>query len=845
MTYLEFFKQATRSEKAPAGLDPFPYQSRLVQKDWPDLLDVPTGLGKTAAVVLAWLYKRRVLKQADTPRRLVYCLPMRVLVEQTQRTCESWLGNLGALGEPGQDRVSVNVLMGGSEDLERPVWAEHPEQEQILIGTQDMLLSRALMRGYGMSRYQWPVHFAWLHNDAMWVFDEVQLMGPGLVTSAQLDALRSKLASARSSRSLWVSATLRREWLETVDFKPDKLCSLELSDAEKISDAVRKRRESFKPLAPSPAALTGEDKTSTTSYLSALADQIRVAHKSGTTTLAILNTVERAQGLLGALDSRFDPAPARKRNKTEPPIPPPSSAPERLLIHSRFRAAERAQRNRKLEEAIDPNGPGRIIVATQAIEAGVDLSARVLFTELAPWSSVVQRFGRCNRYGEFNESHDAQVFWMDVADAKPYESADLEVARKVLTTLHSAAPASLPRVTAEAPLHPVLRRKDFLDLFSTEADLSGFDVDIAPYVRDSDDADVLLFWRQWATDEEAKDQAPASSEELCRAGLGATSKLLKRLQAGDVFVWDTRERDWSRIAHPSSQRLRPGMTLMIRAACGGYSERFGLDAEQKLEVARLQPSRGATIEALDDDHRSLLRYAVPLSRHLADVEREARALCESLNSEQAAAVVRAALWHDVGKAHGAFQSMLRIAHQLGTGEALGEGQWAKSGATPDPLTGAARKSGRPRYQVPGEDGPRKHFRHELASTLAWLDQHNGEEDADLIAYLIAAHHGKVRMSLRAWPKETEAPDGRLFARGVWEGDALPRVVFEDGASVPETTLHLDLMRLGEGPQGSSWTTRTQRLLAELGPFRLAWLESLVRVADWRATRAEQEAGNVC
>ena len=36
----------------------------------------------------------------------------------------------------------------------------------ILIGTQDMLLSRALMRGYGMSRYQWPVHFALLHNDA-------------------------------------------------------------------------------------------------------------------------------------------------------------------------------------------------------------------------------------------------------------------------------------------------------------------------------------------------------------------------------------------------------------------------------------------------------------------------------------------------------------------------------------------------------------------------------------------------------------------------------------------------------------------------------------------------------
>ncbi|MGQ0619681.1 MAG: type I-G CRISPR-associated helicase/endonuclease Cas3g [Panacagrimonas sp.] len=849
MDFATFFFDATAKDGV-SGQTPFAYQERLATEAWPDLLDVPTGMGKTAAVVLSWLWKRgwrnaeRIAPDADTPRRLVYCLPMRVLVEQTERVCESWLRNLGALGKPGEYRVSVNVLMGGSEDLEKPVWAEHPEQDQILIGTQDMLLSRALMRGYGMSRYQWPVHFAWLHNDAMWVFDEVQLMGPGLVTSAQLDAFRHKLAGTRTSRSLWVSATLRREWLETVDFKPETLFSLELSEAEKVCDAVRMRRESFKPLACSTAALAGEDRSSIATYSSALADQIRTAHKPGTTTLAILNTVERAQSLMRSLESLFDPAPAAKRNQAEPAMPPLSIAPERLLIHSRFRAAERAQRNRKLEEVLDPGGPGRIIVATQAIEAGVDLSARVLFTELAPWASMVQRFGRCNRYGEFNQSGDAQVFWMDVADAKPYESADLEVARKLLTTLQSAAPASLPPVTAQAPLHPVLRRKDFLDLFSTEADLSGFDVDIAPYVRDADDSDVLLFWRQWNTDAEAGDQAPASREELCRAGLGAAAKLLKPLKGGDVFIWDTREREWSRIASPGNQRLRPGMTLMIRAACGGYSERFGLDAEQKAGVTVLPSSRGATVEALDDDHRSQQRHAVSLSRHLADVEREARALCDSLKPDQAAAVIRAALWHDVGKAHAAFQSMLRTAHLKSAGEALGDGLWAKSGSTPDPATGVARNSGRPRYQVKGETRARKHFRHELASAVAWLDQHDGEDDADLIAYLIAAHHGKVRMSLRAWPGETEAPAGRLFARGIWEGDVLPQLRFDDGASVPETTLHLDLMQLGEGRQGPSWTTRTQRLLAEFGPFRLAWMEALVRVADWRATRAEQEAGNV-
>ena len=55
--------------------------------------------------------------------------------------------------------------MGGEDSGE---WDIHPEREAILIGTQDMLLSRALNRGYGMSRYRWPMHFGLLNNDALW-----------------------------------------------------------------------------------------------------------------------------------------------------------------------------------------------------------------------------------------------------------------------------------------------------------------------------------------------------------------------------------------------------------------------------------------------------------------------------------------------------------------------------------------------------------------------------------------------------------------------------------------------------------------------------------------------------
>ena len=82
------------------------------------------------------------------------------------------------------------MMMGGSDRTE---WRVHPERATILIGTQDMLLSRALMRGYGMSRFGWPIDFSLLHTDALWIFDEVQLMGSGLATSAQLEAFRRLL----------------------------------------------------------------------------------------------------------------------------------------------------------------------------------------------------------------------------------------------------------------------------------------------------------------------------------------------------------------------------------------------------------------------------------------------------------------------------------------------------------------------------------------------------------------------------------------------------------------------------------------------------------------------------
>ena len=90
---------------------PFPFQERFATDgEIPGLVDVPTGLGKTAMAVLGWLWRRRFAAdsvRAKTTRRLVYCLPMRTLVEQTCGNAVLWLDRTGLLGESGFRSVAT------------------------------------------------------------------------------------------------------------------------------------------------------------------------------------------------------------------------------------------------------------------------------------------------------------------------------------------------------------------------------------------------------------------------------------------------------------------------------------------------------------------------------------------------------------------------------------------------------------------------------------------------------------------------------------------------------------------------------------------------------------------
>ncbi len=766
----ELYERAT-------GHAPFPFQVAFAEADaLPDVLAVPTGAGKTATVVIGWLWRRRfgsVGQRTNTPRRLVFCLPMRALVDQTESVARTWIERLGLGGE-----VSVHTLQGGSVDSS---FDDAPEREAVLIGTQDQLLSRALNRGFGMSRFRWPVHFAWLNSDVLWVMDEVQLMGVGVSTAAQLQAFREQLGAARPAHTLWMSATMPEAKLRTVDFQRP-LARAGLGERDIAHPVLAQRLSAKKTLSLAESAFDPKSG-------SRLAAEVLAAHVPGTLTIAVVNRVARAQSLAAGLRAQA--------KRTSPGL-------DIRLVHGRFRPADR----KAMELGALERGFDGILVATQAIEAGVDISARTLFTELAPWSSLVQRFGRCNRSGEHA---DARVIWLDIPDdhSAPYSPEQLQQARERVRACTEVGPSALPVFGDEsAPEVPVLRKRDLLELFDTSADLAGCDVDISRFVRSSDaDRDVQIAWRTWEGDVPPANLPALARDELCRAPLGDAQKLLKN---ADAFRWDSLEGAWARV---DAKRLVPGMTLLVDAAVGGYTESLGFTGDSN-DRPRPFPVQG---DGADHDESDMLtlgasRY-VALAEHSNDAAEELAILESQLGGNDPwPLLARAARAHDLGKAHPAFQAMLVAALDDGDPRRH-EGPWAKS----DGLGGGKHI--------------RRHFRHELASALARLDE--GADDLEV--FLIAAHHGKVRLALRARPDE-HPPRGVRAALGVWDGDELPAVDLGGGVSSRATTLSLDVMELGEGANGASWSTRMIALRDAHGPFRLAFWEALVRVADWRATR---------
>lgn len=897
--YASFFRDAT-------GFDPYWWQIRVALDGLPQVIPVPTGLGKTEGSSLAWAWRRFERGIESEPLHLVYCLPMRSLVRQSVERLKGCFKNL-AVKRPFPE-VTVYQLMGGTIDKK---WAESPDRPWVLVGTQDQLLSRALNRGYAMSRYQWPVHFGLLNQNCHWLVDEIQLMGPGLWTTSQLDWMRRKrFTMIKDCRTTWMSATVGLGFLATTDRKKDGLDKETPFDPDILknsTDELRYRIAARRPVewfTPSKA-----DKGGSTTHTE-VAREASKQHREGTLTLIICNTVEAAQSIFRLL---------------------PSDQPK-ILLTSRFRPIDRRGAEQRLLEFEAQRaegargkiacGPGLLCVSTQVVEAGLDISAHRLWSELAPWPSVIQRLGRLNRDGRDDDAR--AYFWRPTKDQErkhgdntfvgPYLQSQLRdagvlmdellepSARVALTdALDLLDPALVGKVLEPVPT-PLPRALDVHGLFSTEPDLHGGFTDVSPFVRNSDpDSDLTVFWRKWQGEAPpvlAELDGPAyDPAEGCAVAFYRLRETLQDSQCSP-WTWEDETGRWQRTA-PS--RLRPGMLIMLQRQSGGYDPELGWTGQRNDVLADVP--RAGRLRSLQDDERTELGYWSKISTHLRDARSEAENICDELlpiNSVELksyrAAVVEAAALHDLGKAHPKWQAALpaknsasneplaKCPHVLGVDVAEVNGGLLKVVESVCP--GALRLSderkpanvirlrwavdqklkrselSRLREQIgvrwAGYVPFRPRMRHEAASALAmWYRYRSGNPTYPVLAvYLAAAHHGKVRTVLRSitkngddvfgvehqpdavaangtnWPLDFSiALDG---ADGQWRGNEF--IVTDFGW----TGLVADLLGSWKGVKEAPLTFPVDEPHS-LGPFALAWLEALVRVADARASEAPSQS----
>jgi CRISPR-associated endonuclease/helicase Cas3 len=389
----EFFDAVWRERGERDPYPPFPWQSRLAEQVvdtgvWPDLLDLPTGSGKTAVVDVAIF--ALACRPDHFPRRTVYVVDRRIVVDQvarrverlTQRLAES--RNTGTILE--EAAVRLQGLFGGDPQA-RPIhlaelrggiamdssWSLRPDVPAVLVSTVDQVGSRLLHRGYGVSNSMLPVHAGLIGNDCLYVLDEVHLSQPFAQT---LEAVRSgrdgrgglpdrfqivQLSATPASQARTVFKLGPDDWDDTTS--PVLARRLATKKRVYLKEAGNQRERAEEALPPVMAEL---------------------ARRHTGTVAVITNRVATARQTAELLDQGDD---------------------EVLLVTGRMRPFERdgliARFAERLRTGRDRSGvqPRLFLVGTQSLEVGADFDVDALVTECASWDALRQRFGRVDRDG--------------------------------------------------------------------------------------------------------------------------------------------------------------------------------------------------------------------------------------------------------------------------------------------------------------------------------------------------------------------------------------------------------------------------------------------------------------
>lgn len=349
------------------------------------LLRAPTGAGKTETAVIPFLFAKTM--GVDFPNKLIYVVPLRTLAtslrDRTVKLVEDWSHQYQ---QKNQRKLIVTLQTGDNP--------EDPRFEgDIIFCTIDQLLSSFLSIPYSVGRGSANVNAGVVFASYL-VFDELHLLDPDRSFATTLELLKQVQGI---SPFLLMTATLTEELAEQIhqeiksslpqrqqsSLNPIQLINVEHEDLK----VIETRQRSFQAV-PSPltASVILED----------------IQQSSRKRVIVLCNTVAQAQGLFLDLrdsitDQRFEVS----------------------LLHSRFLSSDRRQKEQKLKQIFgkdklpQDNDFCQILISTQVIEAGMDITCDVMHTILCPMNSLLQRAGRCARFaaqtGDVKVYRDIQV----------------------------------------------------------------------------------------------------------------------------------------------------------------------------------------------------------------------------------------------------------------------------------------------------------------------------------------------------------------------------------------------------------------------------------------------------
>jgi len=578
------------------GWEPFPWQVRLTETvletgRWPQVIDLPTGCGKTATLDTAVF---SLAARPDIfPRRVVFVIDRRIIVDQVYERARRIRDTVMSAKRGVLARIRnrlANVTDGAPLDVTAlrggvPIdneWASRPDQPWVVVSTVDQFGSRLLFRGYSVSSRMRPVHAGLAGNDCLVILDEVHLSRPFAET---LDAVRNLRRGPLPHRFQVVEMSATPQNTEATPF------ALLESDIES-SPVLNKRVTVPKQCSLSPLAGRSSESALPKAVLKILTKDLPEPVRS---VGVIVNRVRTARLVHHTL------ADAGYRTH---------------LVTGRMRPLDRVRVLDEIAATVDPERSLdcemglTVVVATQAIEVGADFSFDALVTECAPVDSLRQRFGRLDRRGVYADRVGAPARgWIlgvqsEMRSKKPdpvYGNAAKqtwkELQARFCTGQLDAGPSSpdlddFPDEASAPYRNAPLLLDTYMEAWSQTGPEPIVQPPLDPFLHglgQPNNTDVVIVWRHDHSHGTLKLVPPRPAEHL-PVPIGAVKAWLARIEEVPVADVDTTvEDEHIRPGHPvqgvhrwrgfgeepepiaDATSIRPGDVILARPDLGGLT----------------------------------------------------------------------------------------------------------------------------------------------------------------------------------------------------------------------------------------------------------------------------------